>query len=137
MTTNCANCDRITPDTDAGMCDRCRGELRFVVRPAAHREAYRRRSAEQAGAIAELERPGLVVISSLPADNALWLCDLCNSQIEVEGEHTLIPLLGDHALCWDCVTQLPYWPNAWTEPAPRACRCGACQRPLLSALARL
>ena len=36
--------------------------------------------------------------------------------------------------CTPCVTTIPYWPDGWTQPTPRACRCGACQTPLLRAL---
>ncbi|MEX1093406.1 MAG: hypothetical protein WEF28_09640, partial [Acidimicrobiia bacterium] len=42
--------------------------------------------------------------------------------------------LGSHALCTPCVTTIAYWPDAWTQPTPRACRCGACQTPLARAL---
>ena len=74
-------------------------------------------------------------ITSLPPDNALWICDACNSRIHVSGEVHLIPLMGTYALCLDCVSRFPFWPDAWTRPTPRACRCGACQRPVLAALA--
>jgi hypothetical protein len=79
----------------------------------------------------------VVVISTFPADNNVWVCDLCNGEIPVVGEHTLIPLLGSYALCIPCVSGLPYWPDGWTEPRPRPCRCGACQRPVLAALVRV
>jgi hypothetical protein len=134
-TASCLSCDGQIGDDPQGLCPACRGELRFVVRPAAHREAYRRRVAAEAGLRQDLERLGVVVISSVPADNSLWICDLCNNQIPVPGEYTLIPLLGSHALCTPCVTTIPYWPDGWTQPTPRACRCGACQTPLLRALA--
>lgn len=127
----CLSCDAETRLTPQGLCGPCRDELRFVVRPAAHREAYRRRVAAEAGLRQEMERLGVVIISSVPQDNNLWLCDLCNHQIPIEGEYTLIPLLGSYALCIPCVTTLPYWPDGWLEPTPRACRCGACQAPLL------
>ena len=132
----CLSCDTETPLTPQGLCGRCRDELRFVVRPTAHREAYRRRVAGNAGIREELERLGVLVITSAPRDNSLWLCDFCNTQIPVDDEYTLIPLLGSYALCPSCVTTLPYWPDGWTQPAPRACRCGACQTPLLEASLR-
>lgn len=137
MRKGCSNCDTATATSSAELCDRCRNELRFVVRPAAHRETYRRRVAAQSGLRAEMERLGVVMISSLPDDNGLWICDLCNTAIPVSGDITLIPLIGNYALCLFCVTSLPYWPDGWTEPTPRACRCGACQRPLLNVLSRL
>lgn len=136
-TTTCQSCDTATPVTDVGLCDRCRDELRFVVRPAAHRETYRRRVAAQSGLRADLERVGVVMISAFPDDNGLWICDLCNSRIPVADEYTLIPLIGDYAICIPCATSLPYWPDGWTQPIPRACRCGACQRPVVAALARI
>jgi hypothetical protein len=128
----CLSCDSETQVTEQGLCGRCRNELRFVVRPAAHREAYRRRVAAEASIRDEIERLGVVMITSVPQDNSLWLCDLCNTQIPVNAEYTLIPLLGSYALCTPCATTLPYWPDAWTQPTPRACRCGACQTPLLA-----
>jgi hypothetical protein len=127
----CLSCDSEGQLTPQGLCGPCRDELRFVVRPAAHREAYRRRVAAEAGLRQEMERLGVVIISSVPQDNNLWICDLCNHQIPIAGEYTLIPLLGSYALCTPCVTTLPYWPDGWTQPTPRACRCGACQTPLL------
>ena len=127
----CLNCDADTRLTEQGLCHPCRDELRFVVRPGAHREVYRRRVAAEAGLRDQLERLGVVVISSVPDDNTLWLCDLCNTRIPVEADHTLIPLLGGHALCIPCVTTLPFWPDGWTQPTPRACPCAACQTPLL------
>jgi hypothetical protein len=127
----CLNCDADTWLSEQGLCHRCRDELRFVVRPAAHRDAYRRRVAAEAGLRDQLERFGVVVISSVPDDNSLWLCDLCNTQIPVAADHTLIPLLGGHALCIPCVSTLPFWPDGWTHPTPRACACAACQTPLL------
>ena len=133
----CISCDVTTPTGPQGLCHSCRDELRFVVRPEAHREAYRRRVAAEAGLRAEMERLGVVVISSVPDDNSLWLCDLCNHQIPVTGEYTLIPLLGSYALCIPCASTYPFWPDGWTEPRPRPCRCGACQRPVLTALARV
>ena len=137
MIGDCPSCDTRGPLTEVGLCSRCRDELRFVVRPSAHRETYRRRVAAEAGIRADLERLGVVMISSLPPDNTLWICDLCNSQIPVTDEYTLIPLIGSYALCTTCASSLPYWPDGWTQPRPRACRCGACQRPLLAVLARL
>ena len=136
MTLNdtCRSCDTPARLTSQSLCESCRDELRFVVRPAAHREAYRRRIAAEAGSRDDLERLGVIIITSVPHDNSLWICDLCNNQIPVDDEHTLIPLLGSHALCTPCVTTIPYWPDAWTRPTPRACRCGACQTPLLRAL---
>ena len=137
MTGECRSCTAIAELTEVGLCRPCRDELRFVVRPGAHREAYRRAVAAETGIRADLERLGVVVISTFPADNCLWVCDLCNGEIPVAGEHTLIPLLGSYALCIPCATTLPYWPEGWTQPTPRACRCGACQRPVLAALARV
>lgn len=134
MTEACASCDAETRLAPQGLCGACLDELRFVVRPAAHREAYRRRIAAEAGFRDEMERLGVVIITSVPDDNSLWICDLCNSQIPVDSEYTLIPLLGSHALCIPCASTIPYWPEAWTQPTPRACRCGACQGPLLRTL---
>ncbi len=135
MTTGtCRSCDTRRPLAVAGLCARCRDALRFVVRPEAHREHYRRNLAAETFFREELERLGVVTITALPRDNSLWLCDLCNGLIPVTGEHTLIPLIGDYALCIPCAAQHPFWPDGWTQPAPRACRCGACQRPLLAAL---
>jgi hypothetical protein len=133
----CPNCDTRTRLTGVGLCRRCRDELRFVVRPVAHREMYRRGLVEMCDIHAAMERVGVAIISSLPDDNGLWICDLCNVEIPVTGEHTLIPLLGSYALCIPCASSFPYWPDGWTQPTPRACRCGACQRPVLSALARI
>ena len=127
----CLSCDAETDLTARGLCDRCRDDLRFSVRPAAHREAYRRRVAAEADIRAEMERLGVVVISSVPEDNSLWICDFCNTQISADDEYTLIPVLRSYALCASCVTTIPYWPDGWTQPTPRACRCGACQTPLL------
>ena len=134
MSGACASCDAETRLTAQGLCESCRDDLRFVVRPAAHREAYRRRVAAEAGFREEMERLGVVIITSVPDDNSLWFCDFCNSQIPVEGEYTLIPLLGSYALCTPCASTIPYWPDGWTQPTPRACRCGACQAPLLRTL---
>lgn len=136
MTLNdtCVSCDTPARLTPQGLCERCRDELRFIVRPAAHREAYRRRVAAEAGIRDEMERLGVIIITSVPHDNSLWICDLCNNQIPVDDEYTLIPLLGSHALCTPCATTIPYWSDGWTQPTPRACRCGACQTPLLRAL---
>ena len=129
----CVSCDDETRLTAEGLCGRCRDDLRFIIRPAAHREAYRRRIAAEAGIRAEMERHGVVVITSTPQDNSLWICDFCNTQIPADDEYTLIPVLGSYALCPSCVTTIPYWPDGWTQPTPRACRCGACQTPLLEA----
>ena len=129
----CVSCDDETQLTPEGLCGRCRDDLRFIVRPAAHREAYRRRVAAEAGIREEMERHGVVVITSVPEDNSLWICDFCNTQIPADNEYTLIPVLGSHALCPPCFTTIPYWPDGWTQPTPRACRCGACQTPLLEA----
>jgi len=130
----CSSCDIRSQMTAQGICCRCRDELRFVVRPAAHREMYRRRLAAEAGLWADLEQFGVAVITSLPADNSLWICDLCNSQIPVTGDYTLIPLTASYALCTPCAATFCYWPDGWTQPTPRACRCGACQAPVLAAL---
>jgi hypothetical protein len=137
MIGDCSSCDTHGPVTEVGLCSRCRDELRFVVRPSAHRETYRRRVAAEAGIRADLERLGVVMISSLPPDNTLWICDLCNGQILVTDEYTLIPLIGSYALCIPCATTFPFWPDGWTQPRPRPCRCGACQRPVATVLARL
>ena len=136
MTGECLSCLSTSALTEVGLCAPCRDELRFVVRPTAHREAYRRAAAAEAGLRSDLERLGVVIVSAFPQDNSLWICDLCNSEIPVTGEHTLIPLIASYALCIPCATTFPYWPDGWTQPAPRACRCGACQRPLLAVLAR-
>ena len=133
----CRDCDARGAVTSQGLCSRCQDDLRFVVRPAAHREAFQpRQLAAEAGTRPNLEQLGVVVISSLPHDNSLWICDLCNAQIPAADEFTLIAMLGSYALCTPCATTFPFWPGAWTQPAPRACRCGACQRPLLAALSR-
>jgi hypothetical protein len=137
MTGGCLSCLSSTRLTEVGLCVACRDELRFVVRPAAHRETYRRRVAAEAGIRTDLERLGVVLVSSVPPDNSLWICDLCNERIPVTGEYTLIPLIGSYALCIPCATTFPYWPDGWTQPTPRACRCGACQRPVLAALSHL
>lgn len=131
MTEVCVSCDADIRLTPQGLCGSCRDDLRFVIRPAAHREAYRRRVTAEVGLRDKMERLGVVIITSVPDDNSLWICDLCNSQIPVDGEYTLIPLLGSHALCTPCATTISYWPDGWTQPAPKACRCGACQTPLL------
>ena len=91
------------------------------------------RAAAEAGFRDEMERLGVVIITSVPDDNSLWICDFCNTQIPADDEYTLIPVLGSYALCPPCVTTIPYWPDGWTQPTPRACRCGACQTPLLEA----
>ena len=132
MTDICPSCGTRRPE--AGLCAPCRGNLRFVVRPEAHREHYRRTLAAATPIHGKLERLGIITITSLPRDNSLWICDLCNAQIPVAGEHTLIPVMGGYAFCIPCAAELPFWPDGWTQPAPRSCRCGACQRPLLEAL---
>jgi hypothetical protein len=129
----CVSCDDETQLTAQGLCGHCRDDLRFIVRPTAHREAYRRRIAAEASIREKTERHGMVVITSVPEDNSLWICDFCNTQIPADNEYTLIPVLGSYALCPPCVTTIPYWPDGWTQPTPRACRCGACQTPLLEA----
>ena len=133
--TLCPSCDTPESLTDVGLCTRCRDQLRFIVRPEAHREHQRRQNASTHHV--ELDQEGIVLISAYPRDNSLWICDLCNQQIPVAGEHTLIPLASSYALCIPCAASSPYWPQAWTTPSPRTCRCAACQRPVLSALARL
>ena len=130
----CVSCDGEVELDAQGLCGRCRDQLRFVVRPTAHRETYRRRIAAEADIRDAMERLGVLIISSVPDDNSLWICDLCSSRIPVDDEYTLIPLLGSHALCTPCATTISYWPDGWTQPTPRACRCGACQTPLLSTL---
>lgn len=136
-TSLCLACQDDPQQTPEGLCTDCQNELRFIVRPEAHREAHRRRTAAETGLHGQLERLGVVVISSVPADNSLWICDFCNHQIPVTNHTTLIPLLGSYALCNNCVTNIPYWPQAWTNPTPRACRCGACQTLVLQAQQRL
>lgn len=132
----CAACAAHRPLSETGLCVPCRDELRFVVRPEAHRETERRARAAETATRILLERFGIVTVSAYPRDNSLWLCDGCGERIPVAAEHTLIPLLASSALCPSCVGQLPFWPEGWTRPTPRACRCGACQRPLLALLAR-
>lgn len=132
----CLSCDDETRLTSEGLCGRCRDDLRFIVRPVAHREAYRRRVAAETPIREEMERHGVIIVTSAPADNSLWICDFCNTQIPADNEYTLIPVLGSYALCPSCVTTIPYWPDSWTQPTPRACRCGACQTPLLEAALR-
>jgi len=126
----CLSCDTANPLTPQGVCGSCQDDLRFVTRPVAHREMYRREVAGQTHLRQEWEQRGVVIITSTPASNDLWICDLCNAVIPVAAEHTLIPLIGSYALCGTCVTGYPYWPDAWTHPTPRACRCDACQTPL-------
>src|SRR5918995_3029390 len=92
----CLSCDTETRLTPQGLCGACRDELRFVVRPAVHREVYRRRVVAEASIREEMERLGVVIVSSVPDDNSFWVCDLCNNQIPVTGEYTLIPLLGSY-----------------------------------------
>ena len=87
----CVSCDARNSAHRTGLCGRCRDDLRFVVRPAAHREAYRRRVAAEAGFRDEMERLGVVIITSVPDDNSLWICDFCNSQIPVDDEYTPHP----------------------------------------------
>ena len=130
----CLNCSSHRSLTDAGLCSRCHYEMSFVVRPEAHREHHRRRTSSQP--LADLEQLGILT-TGYSRDNSLRICDLCNGQISVTGEHTLIPLIGSYALCIPCATGFPYWPDAWTTPIPRTCRCAACQRPVLAALATL
>lgn len=124
----CESCNNETRLTPEGLCVPCQNELRFVLRPVAHREEYRRRIAGEAST-----RQETVVINMTPEDNSLWVCDFCDAAIPADNEYTLISLLASYALCPPCTTTLPYWPDAWTQPAPRACRCGACQLPLLEA----
>jgi len=73
-----------------------------------------------------MERAGVAVITSCPDDDTDWICDLCNHQIPVMDDITLIPMLAGYALCTDCASETKYWPAGWTTPAPRACPCGAC-----------
>jgi hypothetical protein len=135
-TGTCISCDDEGRINQYGLCIRCHHELRFIVRPQAHREQQRRHggSVDEQAALKGLEEAGITVISSYPDDNALWVCDSCNIKIPVTGDHTLIPLLGSWALCYPCVSEIPYWPDAWCEPRPRACRCSACQLPVARAL---
>jgi hypothetical protein len=132
----CVSCESEGQVNEYGLCVRCHHELRFVVRPEAHREQQRRHagSAAEQAALKALEDLGITVISSYPDDNTTWICDFCNTKIPVTGDITLIPLLESWALCYDCVSDLPYWPDAWCEPRPRACRCSACQLPIARAL---
>jgi hypothetical protein len=131
----CPACATNVTHDPFGVCLPCRDRLRFVVRPEAHREMYRRGIAAERSR-ADRTPGGPVIVSSLPSDNSLWICDACNSRIPITGEFTLIPLLGSYALCHSCVSLLAYWPDGWTYPTPRACRCGPCQRPLLRILTR-
>jgi len=131
----CTTCEQLFDPTQGLLCQSCLGELRFIVRPEAHRETYRRELATQP--IPEFPGRDVITISTLPADNSLWICDLCNTRIPISGEFTLIPLAGSYALCGSCADSLPFWPEAWTQPSPRACRCRACQTPLLRVLSRL
>jgi hypothetical protein len=128
--TTCPNCDTPGRLTTQGLCPVCQDQLRFITRPAAHREMWRRQVAAQAETYRQWEQQGVIVVSSVPHANDLWLCDACNDPIAVNADHTLIPLLGGYALCGRCVTRFPYWPDAWTHPTPRACSCHACQLPL-------
>ena len=136
MTGQCGSCEHPADVFEPGLCGPCRSELRFIVRPEAHREMERRRQASRLAARAVLQHFGVNLIDAYPRDNAHWICDICNSRIPITTEHTLIPLIGSYALCIPCAHQLPYWPEGWTRPTPRACRCGACQRPLLTVIAR-
>jgi hypothetical protein len=130
MAETCRCCDDRPATASHGVCPSCREELRFITRPAAHRELWRRHIAELAPERQEWERRGVVFISNAPAANDLWLCDACNATIPVDAEQTLIPLHGTWALCGRCVAHLPYWPDAWTQQSPRGCPCDACQLPL-------
>ena len=132
----CPSCNTSSRITAAGICVRCRDELRFIVRPEAHRELYRRRVATGRAVPADLDLLELVVVANLPQDNALWICDICNAQIPVTGEYTLIPVAGSYALCTPCAATAAFWPTGWTQPTPLACRCSACHVPLLAALTR-
>lgn len=127
--TSCVSCEARPADTSHGLCLPCFGDLRFVVRPTAHRETQRRAEATD-DYVKMLEDQGISVVQVIPDDNSLWICDSCNTQIPVDDDITLIPLLGSWALCTSCVTRIPYWPDAWTRPLPRACPCDACQLPL-------
>lgn len=134
MRTRCPNCDRIARLQPGELCQRCRDDLRFVVRPEAHREMERRRLATAAR---RAERPGVVVVVVVPPDNSFWACDSCDTRIAVAGEFTLIPLRGGKALCPECASRHPFWPDGWTQPQPRPCRCGPCQTPIATALERV
>lgn len=127
----CISCEQRRPLSAQQMCAPCQDGLQFITRPSAHREHERRLAADGRP---DLEGQGFVVVTSFPHDNALWVCDFCNDQIEVADDQHLIPLLGTYALCGPCVERIPYWPEAWVEPSPRACGCDACQRPLAQAV---
>ncbi len=126
----CRGCDARWATTPQGFCVPCQDDLRFITRPVAHREQWRRAIAGGSSFYQEMAQRGVIVVTDAPADNAEWICDFCNDQIPITAEHTLIPLIGSYALCTPCVTRFDYWPDAWTHPAPRACLCDACQLPL-------
>lgn len=132
----CLECQSRLAATPQGLCQPCHDDLRFIVRPAAHRESQRRADATDP-ALRELERQGIAFIQIIPPDNSLWLCDFCNTAIPVDDDITLVPLLGGYALCPSCVTSIPFWPDAWTQPTPRGCSCDACQLPLVRARQQL
>jgi hypothetical protein len=136
MSNDCISCQARPGTTTDGLCQPCHDDLRFVVRPTAHREIERRADATDP-AIRELERQGIAVIQIWPESNDLWICDFCNTQIPVEDDIALVPVLGTWALCPSCVTTIPYWPEAWIHPTPRACPCDACQLPLVRARQQL
>ena len=52
---DCPSCDARPAATPQGLCRRCQDQLRFITRPAAHREAWRRRQAALTAEHAEWE----------------------------------------------------------------------------------
>lgn len=115
------------------ICVACRDAFRWVVKPEAHRE-NRRRQIARFIANRDGGEPDHPLSGSFPPRNGTWSCDLCDTQIDVPAEFTLIPLNGSCALCTSCAEQSAGWPESWTHPRPRACRCRACQTPVALAL---
>ena len=67
MSNDCVSCQARPGTTPHGLCEPCHEDLRFVVRPTAHRETERRADASDP-AIRELERQGIAVIQIWPDD---------------------------------------------------------------------
>jgi hypothetical protein len=132
LRSDCPSCATSGSGSDE-LCVACRDAFRWVVKPEAHREHRRR---QIAGSVAD--RDGLEsqhpLTGSFPANNGIWNCDLCDTQIDVPAEFTLIPLYGSCALCTSCAERSAAWPEGWAHPRPRACRCRACQTPIALAL---
>ena len=79
------------------ICVACRDAFRWVVKPEAHRE-NRRRQIARFIAYRDGGEPDHPLSGSFPANNGTWNCDLCDTQIDVPAEFTLIPLSA-HVPC--------------------------------------